>query len=43
MSVSVALFPEHGTSEQDLIQACERALRDAKAAGGNQVVVARPE
>jgi diguanylate cyclase (GGDEF)-like protein len=43
MSVSVVLFPDHGASEQDLIQAGERALRDAKAAGGNRVVVAAPE
>lgn len=40
LSVSVALFPDHGTSEQALIQAGERALRDAKAAGGNRVQLA---
>lgn len=43
MTVSVALFPEHGGSEQALIQAGERALREAKAAGGNRVVLAVPE
>ncbi|MBF5044998.1 MULTISPECIES: diguanylate cyclase [Myxococcaceae] len=43
VSVSVALFPEHGGSEQALIQAGERALREAKAAGGNRVEVASAE
>jgi len=43
LSVSVALFPDHGTSEQALIQAGERALRDAKAAGGNRVQLAAGE
>lgn len=43
VSVGVAIFPEHGTTAEDLLRAADNALYRAKAAGRNQVVVADVE
>ena len=39
VSLGVAIFPEHGTSGEDLLRAADAALYQAKAAGRNRVVV----
>jgi diguanylate cyclase (GGDEF)-like protein len=39
-SFGVAVFPTHGTTEENLLRAADRALYAAKAAGRNCVVVA---
>lgn len=38
---AVAIFPDIGPECPDLIDACEYALDDARAGGGNRVIVAR--
>jgi diguanylate cyclase (GGDEF)-like protein/PAS domain S-box-containing protein len=40
VSLGVAIFPEHGTSGEDLLRAADAALYRAKAAGRNRVEVA---
>jgi diguanylate cyclase (GGDEF)-like protein len=40
VSVGVALFPEHGTTAEELIAAADAALYQAKDAGRNRVLVA---
>lgn len=40
LSVAIALFPDHGDTERQLIAAAERAIAVAKAAGGNRVQLA---
>jgi diguanylate cyclase (GGDEF)-like protein len=40
VSLGVAIFPEHGTSGEDLLRAADAALYRSKAAGRNRVVVA---
>ena len=39
LSAGVAVYPEHGTTTFNLIQAADEALYQAKAAGRNQVVM----
>lgn len=39
ISLGVALFPQHGTTKEELIRAADRALYAAKGRGGNCVVV----
>jgi diguanylate cyclase (GGDEF)-like protein len=39
LSAGVAVYPEHGTTAFNLIQAADEALYQAKAAGRNQVVM----
>jgi len=41
-SFGVAQWPDHGNSEQDLLQAADRALYAAKKSGRNKVMVAEP-
>jgi diguanylate cyclase (GGDEF)-like protein/PAS domain S-box-containing protein len=43
VSVGVAIFPENGTSGEDLLRAADHALYQAKALGRNRVVVADGE
>jgi diguanylate cyclase (GGDEF)-like protein/PAS domain S-box-containing protein len=43
VSLGVAIFPEHGTTGEDLLRAADDALYRAKASGRNQVVVADTE
>ncbi|MFO7277375.1 MAG: diguanylate cyclase [Pseudomonadota bacterium] len=40
-SIGVAVFPDHGTSSQALLQAADAALYAAKRAGRNRVVLAK--
>jgi len=40
LSLGVAIFPEHGANEDDLLRAADNAMYQAKAAGRNRVVVA---
>ena len=40
LSVGVASYPDHGTTVEALVQAADRALYQAKAAGRDRVVVA---
>ena len=41
LSLGVAIFPDHGTTSEELIDAAEAALYRAKKAGRNRVEVAR--
>lgn len=41
ISAGVAVYPQHGTTQSELIRAADRALYDAKAQGRNRVVVAQ--
>lgn len=45
VSIGIALFPEHGATESDLLRSADAALYQAKAAGRNRVVFrpARPK
>jgi diguanylate cyclase (GGDEF)-like protein len=40
LSLGVAIFPEHGANEDDLLRAADNAMYQAKAAGRNRVMVA---
>lgn len=40
ISLGVAIFPNHGTTAEDLLRAVDDAMHRAKAAGRNRVVVA---
>jgi diguanylate cyclase (GGDEF)-like protein len=40
ISLGVAIFPEHGTTEDDILRAADQAMYQAKAEGRNRVVVA---
>jgi len=40
LSLGIALFPEHGTTIDELIRAADQALYQAKQAGRDQVVIA---
>jgi diguanylate cyclase (GGDEF)-like protein/PAS domain S-box-containing protein len=40
LSLGVALFPDHGTSSEDLLRAADKALYRAKQAGRNRALVA---
>lgn len=42
VSIGVASFPEHGTTGFEMVRAADEALYEAKSAGRNQVVAARP-
>jgi diguanylate cyclase (GGDEF)-like protein/PAS domain S-box-containing protein len=42
LSVGVALFPDHGKAPEDLFQAADAALYQAKRAGRDRVMVAEP-
>jgi diguanylate cyclase (GGDEF)-like protein len=42
-SIGVAAFPEHGRDQTTLVEAADRALYRAKAAGRNQVAYAAPD
>jgi diguanylate cyclase (GGDEF)-like protein len=42
VSIGVAMFPEHGTTTQDLLAAASAALAQARSAGNNNVGCARP-
>jgi len=42
LSAGVSVYPEHGTTTFNLIQAADEALYQAKAAGRNQVVMSCP-
>ena len=39
LSLGVSVFPEHGSDVDDLIRIADRAMYDAKAAGGNRAAV----
>jgi diguanylate cyclase (GGDEF)-like protein len=41
MSIGIGSFPEHGTSADRLIQACDAAAYAAKGEGGDRVMIAR--
>jgi diguanylate cyclase (GGDEF)-like protein len=41
VTAAVAIFPDVGTTEEELIAAAEKALRTAKNSGGNRVVLAK--
>ncbi len=43
ISVGVAMFPDHGDLPQDLMNAADRALYQAKTQGRNQVVLAKED
>jgi diguanylate cyclase (GGDEF)-like protein len=43
LSLGIAVFPEHGSSVDELVRAADRAMYDAKGGGGNRAAVARPE
>lgn len=38
-SIGIAIYPEHANNEQDLLRLGDRAMYQAKASGGNSVVV----
>ena len=40
LSMGVAVFPKHGTSEVELLKSVDRALYRAKQEGGDRVIVA---
>jgi diguanylate cyclase (GGDEF)-like protein len=40
VSIGVAACPDHGRTREALVKAAQRALRDAKRAGRNQVAIA---
>ena len=40
VSLGVAMFPEHGLTGENLLQAADNAMYRAKVAGRNRVVVA---
>jgi diguanylate cyclase (GGDEF)-like protein len=39
LSLGVAVFPEHGSDVDELIRIADRAMYDAKAAGGNRAAL----
>ena len=39
LSIGIAMFPDHGTSAQTLLQAADAALYRAKESGRNRVVM----
>jgi diguanylate cyclase (GGDEF)-like protein len=39
VSLGVAVFPDHGSDVDELIRIADRAMYDAKAAGGNRAAV----
>lgn len=41
VTAAVAIFPDSGTTEEELIAAAEKALKAAKGNGGNRVAVAK--
>jgi GGDEF domain-containing protein len=43
LSLGIAVFPEHGSGVDELVRAADRAMYEAKGAGGNQAAVAKPE
>jgi diguanylate cyclase (GGDEF)-like protein len=42
VSIGVAVFPEHGGTLEEVMQASDRALYESKRSGRNRVTVARP-
>ena len=42
LSLGVAVYPEHGTTPEELIRAADAALYRAKAAGRDRVELGRP-
>jgi diguanylate cyclase (GGDEF)-like protein len=36
-SIGIAIYPDHGNTEQDLLRLGDRAMYQAKSAGGNTV------
>ena len=42
MSVGLAMFPEHGSDAGALLEAADRAMYRAKAAGGGRLALAEP-
>lgn len=43
LSVGIAQAPDHGTTENELLRAADRAMYTAKQAGGNHIVIYQPE
>lgn len=42
-SVGIAIYPEHARSEHELLRLGDRAMYEAKSAGGNRVKLINPE
>ena len=42
-SVGIAIYPEHARSEHELLRLGDRAMYEAKSAGGNRVKLFSPE
>ncbi|HSM71505.1 MAG TPA: GGDEF domain-containing protein, partial [Anaerolineales bacterium] len=43
LSLGVAIYPEHGSTQETLLRAADDALYRAKHEGRNRVVIAQPE